>query len=66
MAECLYFLCTGPELLEYSTQTSPESQTLFVVLLDIGLNGYSVLVLCSEAQNKFSFHLECLKQFVCL
>lgn len=34
-------------------------------MFGIGLNGYSVLSCCSEAQNKFSFHPECLKQFVC-
>lgn len=63
---CLYFLCTAPELLEYSTQISPESQTLFIIMFGIGLNGCSVLSCCSKAQNEFSFHPDYLNNlYVC-
>lgn len=33
LAECLYLLCTSPGLLDYSTQLSPESQTVYSYVL---------------------------------
>lgn len=59
----MYLLCASPRLLEHSTQIPPQSQTLFIVTFGIGINGYSALSFCDEAQwylLLFSFHPECL------